>query len=207
MGRALDLTGREFGKLTVVKRLENNKHGKTVWLCKCKCSGESTPSGSDLTSGKVNSCGCVHKKHGLSKHRTFNIFTAMKDRCYNPKNISYPWYGVKGIKIYQAWLDDFSKFHDWAMKNGYKDNLEIDRVDSSKDYEPSNCRWVTRIIQNQNQRLRKDNTSGVRGVKWNASRNKWEVNISNNKDRIYLGLYESFEEAVQVRKNAEVKYW
>ncbi|MEN2467887.1 AP2 domain-containing protein [Ornithinibacillus sp. JPR2-1] len=207
MTRALDLTGKKFGRLTVIERTSNDKHGKTRWLCECECGNNVISYGSDLNRGKTKSCGCIQKIHGLSKHRLYNIFAMMKDRCYNPENISYPWYGGQGIKIYQLWLDDYTKFHEWALRNGYKDNLEIDRIDSSKDYSPENCRWVTRRVQNLNQRLRKDNTSGIRGVKWNQARRKWEVNISVNKKRIYLGLYEELEDAAEARRKAEEKYW
>ena len=207
MARPLNLLGKKFGRLTVMKRVENSKHGKSRWLCECECGNKTTPTGSDLSQGKVKSCGCIQREHGLSKHRTYNIFKMMMERCYNPKNISYPWYGGKGIKIHQEWLDDFSTFYKWAMNNGYNDNLEIDRIDPNKDYTPDNCRWVTRTVQNINQRLRKDNTSGVRGVKWNKARKKWEVSISANNKRYYLGLYSDLEEATKVRKNAEEKYW
>ncbi|WP_373750312.1 hypothetical protein [Jeotgalibaca porci] len=206
MARALDLSGEVYGKLTVIKRVENDKHGKARWLCRCECGNESTPNGADLRSGKSRSCGCSHVTHGLSHHRTHNIFTQMKERCYNPKHISYPWYGEKGVEIHQGWLDDFSSFYNWAISNGYSDALEIDRIDSAGDYTPNNCRWVTRTVQNVNQPNRVDNTSGVKGVKWNKSRKKWEANIDVNKKRHYLGLYDIFEEAVNARKEAEKRY-
>ena len=206
MTKALDLSGNTYGKLTVIKRAENDKHGKTRWLCRCECGNESTPNGADLRSGKSQSCGCSHVTHGLSHHRTHNIFTQMKERCYNPKNISYPWYGAKEIEINQDWLDNFPSFYNWAISNGYSDELEIDRIDSAGDYTPENCRWVTRTVQIVNQPTRVDNTSGVKGVKWNKSRKKWEANINVNKKRHYLGLYDIFEEAVNARKEAEKRY-
>jgi|SRR5699024_7669222 len=207
MVKPLNLKGKQFGKLTVIKRVENDKHGKAKWLCKCECGNQTTPSASDLRSGKSKTCGCSRVTHGLSHHRTHVIFTQMKVRCYNPSNISYPWYGGKGVEICEQWKDDFPAFHEWAVNNGYQDGLEIDRIDSNGNYSPDNCRWVDRVVQGQNQKIRSDNTSGVRGVKWNSSRSKWEVGISVNKKRLYLGLYEDFDEAVKVRREAEEKHW
>lgn len=207
MVKAMNLIGEEFGKLTVVDRDDNDKHGKTRWLCKCECGATATVGGADLKRGRTASCGCLKRTHGLSRHRLYGIFGMMKDRCYNPNNISYPWYGGEGIRIHQEWLDDYESFHNWALQNGYKGNLEIDRIDSDKDYTPNNCRWVDRTIQNRNQRLRKDNKSGVRGVKWNRARKKWEVSISAQGKRHYLGLFESLDKATKIRKEAENKYW
>lgn len=207
MPKAMDLTGEKFGKLTVINREKNSRHGKTQWLCECECGGTAIVGGSDLKSGKSASCGCSKRIHGLSRHRLYGIFGMMKDRCYNPNNISYPWYGGEGIKIYQEWLDDYTKFHEWALKNGYEESLEIDRIDSKKDYSPENCRWVTRLVQTHNQGPMKGSGSGVRGVKWNEARRKWEVTISVKGKRYYLGLFKDLDDAAEVRKKAEEKYW
>ena len=72
------------------------------------------------------------------------IFNGMKQRCYNKDDESYRWYGAKGIKIYDEWLDNPKSFEDWSLQNGYNDNLTIDRKDSKLDYCPDNCRWVTK---------------------------------------------------------------
>lgn len=207
MTKALNLIGERFGKLTVINRGKNSKHGKTQWLCKCECGNSVVAVGSDLKLKKYTSCGCSKRTHGLSNHRLYGIFGMMKDRCHNPNNVSYPWYGGEGIKIYQEWLDDYTKFHEWALQSGYKENLEIDRIDSKKDYSPDNCRWVTRLIQTHNQRPMKGSKSGIRGVKWNKARKKWEVTISFKGKRHYLGLFEELDKAAETRKRAEEKYW
>ena len=76
----------------------------------------------------------------------------MKQRCYNPNNISYKYYGLKGIKVCSEWLDDFMNFYNWAIKNGYRNDLTIDRLNSEEDYKPSNCRWATRKEQVENRK-------------------------------------------------------
>ena len=78
------------------------------------------------------------------KHRRLrNIFKSMQNRCFNPNSRDFYWYGRKGIGIYQEWLDNPKSFEDWALNNGYANNLTIDRIDADKDYCPDNCRWIS----------------------------------------------------------------
>lgn len=88
--------------------------------------------------------------HGMNKTRLFRIYHHMKNRCYKSYNKSYKRYGARGISICQEWLDDPAIFFNWAVKNGYTDELEIDRIDNDGNYEPSNCRWVTHKVNSQN---------------------------------------------------------
>lgn len=94
-----------------------------------------------------------NKKHGYAgktKERLYNTWLNIKQRCLNSNNPKYHIYGGKGVSIYSEWKDDFIKFKDWALSNGYSDNLTIDRIDVDGNYEPSNCRWITNKEQQNN---------------------------------------------------------
>lgn len=205
MSRLIDLTGQRFGKLTVIRRAENNKYGGVkwecqcdcgkiitcfstnlrggkakscgcslyqdltgkrfgrltatslaekrsrfyYWNCKCDCGNEVVIKASYLTSGDTKSCGClyrernINKKHGHRWTRLYSILCGMKNRCYNENTKAYKDYGGRGITICNEWLHDFQTFYDWAMANGYKDGLEINRINNDGNYEPNNCEWVT----------------------------------------------------------------
>lgn len=162
---ANDLSGKKFGRLTVVSRAENAKDGHAQWNCICDCGNETTVIGSMLKSGATKSCGCLAKekvtKHGLRYDRLYAIWKGMKSRCNNPKYRDYKWYGGKGIKLCPEWNDSFEAFHDWAYANGYdprapRGKCTIDRIDPNGDYEPSNCRFADMHTQRVNQSRMKD---------------------------------------------------
>lgn len=165
MGKIVDLTRQRFGRLIVIEKAGHSKGNRLQWLCKCDCGNFKITTSSDLKSGKVRSCGCLRKettskmaksrsksriKHNKSNTRIYRIWSTMKQRCYNSKCFSYKWYGKKGIKICDEWKNNFIFFYNWAIDNGYKENLSIDRIDVNGNYEPSNCRWVDNIIQQNN---------------------------------------------------------
>ena len=116
------------------------------------------------TGKRYQSCGCVrdklagesNTKHGNAKkgHKTrlYGTWCNMKVRCYNKNSDRYKDYGGRNIKIYKTWKNDFAEFRDWALNNGYEENLTIDRIDNNKDYEPSNCKFSTYKEQNKNKR-------------------------------------------------------
>ena len=159
MGRkSVNITGRKFGLLTVLYKLHNHhdRHN-SHWLGVCDCGNLAEVSLPNLRSGTTKSCGCLniekrkvtHTKHGKYKSRLNKIYRDIKKRCNNSNNKDY---GGRGIKVCDAWLNDFMSFYDWAYENGYQEDLTIDRIDVDGDYEPSNCRWATVKQQQRNKR-------------------------------------------------------
>lgn len=94
----------------------------------------------------------ANKTHGMRWTRLYNTWTQIKQRCTNEKNDRYEEYGGRGIKVCKEWMESFEVFIEWAQKNGYRNDLSIDRIDVNGDYEPDNCKWSTQVEQQRNKR-------------------------------------------------------
>jgi hypothetical protein len=161
MKKVIDITGKKFGRLTVIRQ-EYIKNHHVYWFCKCDCGNECVIKGDRIKSGHTKSCGCLkqefidnggpNKTHGETKTRLYAIWGGMITRCENKKREkSKRDYQDRGIIVCPEW-HEFTAFHDWALSNGYSDSLTIDRKDNDQGYFPENCRWTTAKVQGNNKR-------------------------------------------------------
>jgi hypothetical protein len=158
--RPIDMTGNRYGKLVAIK-VDNSKRKigdtKNYWLFKCDCGNYKIISGADVRQGKSRSCGCGvvesdkkrFTKHGNSKTKLYNVWSAMKKRCQSVNDKDYTNYGKRGIRVCDEW-QEFQNFKDWSIENGYREGLSIDRIDVDSGYNPDNCRWADDVTQANN---------------------------------------------------------
>lgn len=164
-----NLVGQKFGRLTVTEWLPpNERHCKQfAWKCVCECGKEVITSTWKLTNGDIKSCGCLkaermgnlNKKYKYSNKRLYSVYKALLDRINNPESREYHNYGGRGITVFEGWLGDngYDNFAEWAFANGYDKDAKrgectLDRIDTNGNYTPSNCRWVSNDIQQNNRR-------------------------------------------------------
>lgn len=158
-----DLSGKRFGRIVAIEYAGQKGRRRTIWKCKCDCENIVYIDASHLKSGHTTSCGCkskeiirfVNYKNGLSNSRLGRAYRNMLNRCYRPNNYEYHLYGGRGIRVCDEWTNKdtgFVEFCNWAIANGYSNNLTLDRVNINGNYEPSNCRWVDIFVQANNKR-------------------------------------------------------
>lgn len=171
MNKFIDLTGQIFGLLTVIKYINKDSDGHSLWLCRCYCDNETVARGTHLKQGQIKSCGCLRKetskkngkentKHGHTKRdwksKTYRIWQGIKYRCNNPNNISYKYYGgrIPPITVCKRWSNKENGFQNFLKDMGEPPTKkhQIDRINNNRGYYKENCRWVTSKEQGRNRR-------------------------------------------------------
>lgn len=174
MSRRLDLIGQRFGRLTVLHesavKISRSGNKERQWFCLCDCGESKVIQQGSLRRGRTLSCGCYSSeatskrnyRHGMSKESYYHVWSAMIQRCDNPREKHYHLYGGRGITYDLKWKEFTGFWHD--MSEGYSNGLTLDRIDPNGNYCKENCRWVSYELQARNIRKLANNKSGVTGV-------------------------------------------
>lgn len=223
MGKFVDLTGKKFGKLTVLERGGTSRTGQSMWKCICDCEEHNikTVRGADLKTGKIQSCGCIRKANMAKLHES-----AKKQNRYEFLNDYVIGYDDKNNSFIID-LEDYEKIKDyyWGICNGYWRNTILnthlhqfimgkqegyvtDHIDRDKNNNrKQNLRLILQRNNCKNRSLQPHNISGINGVTWYKQTNRWRVRITVNGKMIELGYFLEKEDAIKTRLEAELKYF
>lgn len=155
MGRKMvDITNKKYNHLKVIKLDHRDDKGILYWLCECDCGNRKVVNGNSLKNGNIKACGCLQggkTKYKYSNKKIYKKWQHMISRCENKNDISFKNYGARGIKVCNEWKN-YDVFAKWSLDNGFKENLELDRIDVNGNYEPNNCRYITNLENRRNKR-------------------------------------------------------
>lgn len=210
VAKTTDITGSRFGRLIARRYAGRDAQGIILWECRCDCGNTTKVRKSSLVAGVVKSCGCYSREltskrltvHGGSGTASHKAWRHMMQRCNNPKHRAYDYYGGRGIKVCDKWADYAAFVQDMGEP---KPGETLDRIDPNGDYEPSNCRWASRLVQARNQRMRA-NISGVTGV-YQTQSGKWAAQIRAAGRRFCSPARATKDEAIADRRALEALHW
>lgn len=208
MGKALDLTGQQFGKLTALSWTgETDRFGNRLWLCQCECGNFRKVDTHNLRKllGGVKACVACATKASLDNRKKFmkerlqrqinvrrerlhGIWLTMRSRCNNPKTKAYPNYGGRGIKVCEEWCKSYLTFKEWAFANGYTDEMTIERKNVNGNYTPDNCTWIK--LRQQFFNRRDTHYIEFRGKKIPLSKMIYDLGLEYSQILYYLKRYQ-----------------
>lgn len=205
-----DVTGQRFGRLVAVRDVGRDKRHNRLWLFRCDCGGETTIPVGRAVCGNTSSCGCLYREsvapHGDSSSGRnapeYRAWAHMRRRCTNPKHPQFHDYGGRGIAICERWSDYRNFLADMGRRPSPKHS--IDRIDVDGNYEPGNCRWTTKDVQQHNQRARSN--TGHRGISWSARDKSYTWCVTRRGKRI-AGSTRSLTEAIAKRDAAKAQLY
>lgn len=207
--KLIDITGRVYGRLTVVGRHSKDNKGNILWKCLCECGKQTLVRGYPLKIGAIRSCGCAPRisnyyvKHGLYKHPLYYIWHSMHFRCCNESSKDYKNYGGRGIIICERWQSIENFIED--MYPTYKEGLTINRIDINGNYCKENCEWATDSVQNHFRRKQENCSSQYIGVTFSKARSKFIAQMKSNGKNNNLGGFINEYDAATAYDNASEK--
>ncbi|HET8689319.1 MAG TPA: AP2 domain-containing protein [Methanosarcina sp.] len=193
---------------------KQSKQKRKYGLYKCKCGNMFKSQIYNVDNGNTNSCGCYAKYqaiksntiHGKSTTDLYKVYRGMLTRCYSEAYKEFHYYGGARVIVCDEWRNDFISFYNWAINNQYKKGLSIDRIDSSGNYEPSNCRWANNVTQSRNRRLLfSSNSTGFRGVTYRKDNDKYRSRITVDNKLISIGNFKTAIEAAKAYDDFVIK--
>jgi len=201
--KKLELTGKKFGRLTVLHEVED-KRRSTYWLCSCECGSQKVICGCSLTRGHTFSCGCYKKDRGIEANTThgharmgtstptYKTWQSMKYRCMLPTDPSYKDYGGRGISVCERWATSFENF---LLDMGERPaGTTLDRIDNESGYSVENCRWAT--IKEQMNNTSKNRFVTYRGTRLTISQLAEQVGMKPTALHRRISLGWDIEDAV-----------